>query len=305
MTKRPACISENVPLSGLTTFRIGGPARWFAEPARSGELDDVLEFASANRLKMLVLGGGSNLLAADAGVDALVIRLKDGGDFSGVSMDRGDPLVWTVGAAVALPALVASTLREGICGLEALAGIPGRVGGAAAMNAGGAEIGLGRYVVEAEVRGIDGPRRLAGADQLRFAYRDSALKGLLATRLVLRFDKRGDAGELSRLAADYKAKKAATQPLDMPSPGCFFKNPPGDSAGRLLDAAGCKGMREGGAAVSGTHANFIVNQGGATAGQVAALALRMRDAVEKASNHALRPEATLWGDEPGFAALSE
>ncbi len=303
--KLPPWIRERVRLADLTTFGIGGPARWFAEPATRREVAVTLSLARELGAPVKFLGGGSNLLVADSGVAAMAVRLSPADEFGEMDMEAESPLSWRVGAAVGLQALVGGTVREGLAGLEPLAGIPGSVGGAAAMNAGGAEFGVGRFIARAEVFGPDGEARFLVPPALSFGYRTSSLSGVLAVELSFRFAEREDPERLLARLREYRDKKRANQPLGLPSAGCVFRNPPGDSAGRLLEAAGCKGMRQGGAEVSRVHANFIVNRGGASARDVATLALRMREAVVAASGIGLEPEIALWGDDPAFARLTE
>ena len=299
----PRFIQANASMAGLTTFGIGGPARWLARPTTVEELVEALELTREWNVPVCVVGGGSNLLVADSGIEAMVIKLAPGGDFSELSREADDPLAWRVGAAVGLPALLGAAIREGAAGLEGMAGVPGSVGGAVAMNAGGAELGIGRLVREAEVFDLSGARHQVTPPELSFSYRNSSLRGMVATRFRFRFERLEDPETLRERMREYRERKKAGQPLAIPSAGCVFKNPLGDSAGSLLDKAGCKGMEEGGAVVSALHANFIVNQGHATARDVATLALRMREAVVAAFGIRLEPEVALWGEEPVFSSL--
>lgn len=296
----PGHIAENVPLAPLTTFRAGGPARFLSRPADEGEVAEAIAFARARSLPVLVLGGGSNLLVADGGVEAVVVALSDAGEFGKINI--GEDGLWRVGAAVSLSALVAATVREGRAGLCALSGIPGRVGGAVAMNAGGGADApsMGDVVREALAYALDGGRRVFAPS---FAYRRSDLGGMIALSFLLRFSGTEEPERLAASARAFREHKAATQPLGLPSAGCVFRNPPGASAGKLLDGAGCKGMAEGGARVSERHANFIVAGGGAKSGDIARLAARMRERVRERAGVRLEPEIRLWGEDPCFDAL--
>lgn len=300
----PSSVREQVGLAGFTTFRIGGPARWLAEPGNRDELAEALAFAGRLGVGPLILGGGSNLLVADAGVETLVIRLGPDSEFARVRRDMADPAGWRVGAAAGLPGLVGETGRAGADGLAVLAGIPGTVGGAARMNAGGADGAIGQHIVSARVMDMDGNETSLPAAELGFVYRDSRLAGRIALDFTLRLPPNGEPAEIARRIGEYRARKARSQPLDLPSAGCVFKNPSGDSAGRLLDAAGCKGWRRGGAEVSQRHANFIVNRGGASAAEVVELIRTMRDAVEQRFGVVLEPEVRIWsqtGEHHGIA----
>lgn len=302
--KNPELLTENVPLAAMTSFGIGGPARWLACPSNRDELARTADFAASADLPLLCLGGGSNLLVSDAGVDAVVIRLRGEGDFTRIDIDPDDELVWRVGAAVPLSTLVSAAVDAGVSGLEMMAGIPGRVGGAVAMNAGAWSGSMGDLVAEAEVFDLSGGGfRVLTARELGFSYRRSNLGGMIGLRFVLNFSGKAQSETIAGRVREYRERKKASQPLGKPSAGCVFKNPPGDSAGSLLDQAGCKEMSEGAAAVSSLHANFIVNRGGAGSGDVARLAARMREAVWRKFSIALEPELVMWGEDAGFDAL--
>ncbi len=297
-------MTRDAPLAPLTTFGIGGPADWLARPAAREELSMAADMAGELGLPLLPLGGGSNLLIADSGVRAVVVRLEGPGDFSRIAQDPDDDCLWHVGAAAPLAAFVAATIEKGVSGLEALAGIPGRVGGAVAMNAGAWNSCVGDFVIEADLfdpaRGAF--RAVPGRD-LGFAYRRGGLDGMIALGFVFRFSERPGTEIAAARAKECRDRKKSAQPVDARSAGCVFKNPPGEFAGALLDRAGCKKMREGGAEVSGLHANFIVNRGGAGSADVARLAARMRDMVRERFGIELEPELLFWGDEPAFDAL--
>ncbi len=303
----------NVPLAGMTTFKIGGPARWFAAPSNRDQVREAFVFARERKLPVLIMGGGSNLLIADEGVEALVIRLDASGEFGAIQ--PGDPVSardakpgppsagrsWRVGAAAGLPELVTRLVKEGASGLEAFAGIPGRVGGAAAMNAGATAGGFGQFVSEAEVCAWDGAVSRVGRDELNFTYRGSDLPGRLALNFQLHFPEIGDGAELLHRARSFLDRKRSTQPLAFPSAGCVFKNPAGTaSAGALLDWSGCKGLREGGAEVSSLHANFIINAGSASCREVVRLLTRLREVVRDKHGIMLEPEIRLWGPAEAF-----
>lgn len=301
---RPECIEEGRVLAGLTTFGIGGAARYFSEPSTIAEVVETYAFAREAGVPVAVLGGGSNVLVADAGVEAVVMRLGAEG-FSEVTPDESEPLVWRVGAAAGLQGVLEKAAEAGLRGLEALAGIPGRIGGAAVMNAGGSQAGIGNCIEAAE--GVDdsgGTFRLCG-EALGFRYRGSGLAGLGVLGLSIRFAGRDEPEAIRARMAKCRKMKTANQPVGAASAGCVFANPSGDSAGRLLDRAGCKGMREGGAVVSDVHANFIVNAGGASSGDVARLAQRMRERVLAGTGIVLECEIRLWGKEPAFANLPQ
>lgn len=266
-------------LSRLTTLRVGGPARlWQVETP-----EDLLE---ATREPYLVLGAGSNILASDEGVSERVIKL--GRSYN--TMDRFDASSeeqW-MGAATPLPGLVRRAQRAGLSGLEGLLGVPAALGGAVAMNA-GTRFGAMEDVLEEVEVFVDGALERLGASELDLGYRRARLpEGAIVTRARLRFTRSSPENVQQAMEAVDAARKG--QPK-VKSAGCAFKNPRGDSAGRLIDVAGLKGLRVGDAMVSREHGNFIVNLGSATAGDVLELIERIRARVD----HELELEWRLWG----------
>lgn len=266
MPSTEAATVRSVHLRDLTTLRVGGPAELW-------EVESLSAVAEAQREPFLVLGAGSNLLVYDGGVDRRVIKL--GRAFNTLSAFDGRTDLW-IGAATPVPGLVRRAQRAGLSGLEGLLGVPAVVGGAIAMNAGTrfGEIGDTLVEVEAVVQGE--PVRLPAAD-LNLAYRHAELpEGAVITRARFRLA-RSTPDAVQRVMDDVDAARKG-QPKTK-SAGCAFKNPPGDSAGRIVDAAGLKGLRVGDAMVSHEHGNFIVNLGHATAADVVELLERVRAAV--------------------------
>jgi UDP-N-acetylmuramate dehydrogenase len=280
----------DVPLSRFTSLRVGGAADALASPPDREALARTLRVCAEHRLPVTVLGNGFNTLVRDGGVEGVVLRLaalreirREGGDL-------------VAEAGVSHASLTRHCAREGLAGLEFAAGIPGTVGGWVAMNAGvpGREV---KDVVRAvEVMEGDGARRCLPADALRFEYR--CAPGLPAGAVVVSaaFRVRESSPEQVQGEVDrHLDKRARTQPLDVPSCGSVFKNPTGDFAGRLIEAAGLKGARSGGAEISPVHANFIVNRGGAKAADVLALIGEARAAVHGRTGVWLEPEVRVWG----------
>ena len=287
----------------MTTFGAGGAASFFARPGDRAQLAETLGLANEMKIPVLVLGGGSNLLIADAGVEAMVIKLSGAGEFGEIQVEDAATGRWRVGAAAGLQNLVMTAARAGRTGMECMAGIPGLVGGAAAMNAGGADGGIGEYIKSADLFEFSGGQHLLVPPELAFSYRNSTVRGRLAVAFDMVFPDADEPETLLARVREYRERKAATQPLGLRSAGCVFKNPAGASAGALLDAAGCKGMGEGNARVSERHANFIVAVGPVCARDIATLAVRMRETVWENAGVRLEPEIALWGNEPLFAAL--
>ena len=273
-----------------TSIRVGGPADLLVRPADPPDLATLLWNCSARRVPVLVLGGGANLLVADAGIRGVVIRLPV--DF-GEEGEEGERLLLSAGAPVSR--LVQRAAAAGLVGCEFASGIPGTLGGAAAMNA-GTRIGEMKDVVERiEVATPEGLRFIPAAE-LGYAYRTCRLPpGAVVTRVGFRL-RHGDlAASRSVMEADREHRRR-TQPLNWPTWGSTFRNPPGDHAGRLVEAVGLKGHREGNAMWSDLHANFVVNLGGATARDCLALIRLARQRVRERFGVELELEVRLAGE---------
>lgn len=295
IVRDPDRVRPQEPLAPLTTFRIGGPAEFLVEVADLTELTGVLELVRERNLPLYILGNGSNLLVADEGVSGVVLVL--GGDLARRRIE-GNRVV--AGGGYNLPKLAVEVSRLGLGGLQFACAIPGTVGAGLVINAGAHGGEMSQVVQEvAVVWTEDGrPERLT-AEQVGFGYRSSGLQGsgAIVTEVVFNLHPE-DPAVLSGQIKALLEKRKASQPLGQPNAGSIFKNPPGDYAGRLIEQAGCKGWREGDAQVSEKHANFIVNLGRATARDVIALALRVRDAVAERFGVRLEPEIRIWGPNP-------
>jgi UDP-N-acetylmuramate dehydrogenase len=294
-------LRSRVALAPLTTFKLGGPADWLIETRSSDEIVTALRIAFAASVPVTLLGGGSNVLVADGGVRGLVIRAR-GGDVQGV--DEGHI---RADAAVTISGLVRWTINHGRAGLEAWAGTPGTVGGAIFGNAHFGGRLIGDLVSEVRLAASDGATADVPAPAMAFGYDRSRLQNTGEVLLSAVF--RVSTGEPAALRATARASLAfrkRTQPLETPSAGCIFQNPdPGRdtvpdgmpwSAGALVDRAGMKGAALGGARVSPTHGNFIVNEGAATAADVRRLIDRCRAAVRDRFGVELREEIVYLGE---------
>jgi UDP-N-acetylmuramate dehydrogenase len=280
------------PLAPFTWWRIGGPADALVDVATSDELAVVLAHVRRRRLPTFVLGAGSNLLVGDGGIRGLVLRLE--GDFTALDVRAEDGAVLAdAGGSASLPALCAQVASLGGVGVDGLAGIPASVGGAVRMNAGtDREIGefASDVVVQTPVRPEPHPIPVG------WRYRETSIPpDAIVARARLRFE-RGDPVMVRERLQARLVRRKATQPVAIPNSGSCFRNPPDDHAGRLIEAVGAKGWREGGAEVSPLHANFIVNTGGASACDVATLLARVRRAVEERFGVALQLEVHLVGE---------
>jgi UDP-N-acetylmuramate--L-alanine ligase/UDP-N-acetylenolpyruvoylglucosamine reductase len=285
-------IKREESLARKTTMGLGGAARLYAEPVDTADLQALVKAAKVRGLPVMMLGRGSNLVVADEGVDGLVISLRQ--PAWEIFESREDGRVW-VGAGLRLKNLCGLAAKAGLVGFEFLEGIPGNVGGALRMNAGAMGGWMFDVVEEVAVMTFDGDVRTLKKAEMHVDYRHCGeLHDAIALAALLKPASQSEAASIARQIEAYKDKRQKSQPRE-PSAGCIFKNPPGDSAGRLIDVSGLKGERVGDAEVSAVHANFIVNRGHATAGDVIELVRRIRSRVEAAQGVKLEPEVLLYG----------
>jgi UDP-N-acetylmuramate dehydrogenase len=282
--------ARDEPLAPHTSLRIGGPADFFLRVASEKDLLDAIQVARENELPVFLLGGGTNLLVADRGIRGVV--LQNGWRESSVD---GDIVTASSGTELAHVAAVAA--RSGIEGLEWMATVPGTVGGAVHGNAGAFGSETADALIDAELVDLTGDRWTARVDELAYSYRKSALQGTPIVCVRARFrGKSGDRANAVKRIKEMANERIKKQPLAQPNTGSIFRNPPGDFAGRLIEAAGLKGRAVGGAKVSEKHANFIVNTSGATAGDVRALMALVQQDVSRKFNVKLVPEVELVGE---------
>jgi len=284
-------VREREPMARHTTFRIGGPADLYVTCDTIADLSETVRLCSQEDIEWTVVGKGSNLLVSDAGYRGAVITL--GREFKAHSVQESDI---KAGGACILAYIVQDAFSRGLGGLEFAVGIPGTVGGALAMNAGSSGVWMDS-IVESVTLFIPGSglERLRGSE-IAWGYRMSGLPArgvIVETVLKLRQDDRARIRSEMEQSLD---RRKTTQPLGKPCAGSVFTNPEGDSAGRLIEAAGLKGTRLGGARVSDIHANFIVNEGGATASDVVGLIRKIQMAVKDTHGIELTPEVRLVGE---------
>lgn len=278
------------PLAPHTSLRIGGPADFFLRVASERDLLGAIEVAREHELAVFLLGGGTNLLVADRGIRGVV--LQNGWRETAVD---GDTITASSGTELAHVAAVAA--RAGIEGLEWMATVPGTVGGAVHGNAGAFGTETADVLVDAELVDLNGDSWVSRVDELGYAYRTSSLQGTPIVCVRARFRGRaGDRKTAVQRIKDMANERMKKQPLAQPNTGSIFRNPPGDHAGRLIEAAGLKGRAVGGAMVSEKHANFIVNTGGATADDVSALMKICQAEVAERFGVKLVPEVELVGE---------
>lgn len=265
---------KNVPLAPYSTFQIGGPATYLTHIHTEEEARDALAFATTNTLPFFIVGKGSNLLFADKGFDGLVIINK----LEFLTIEGAEVFV---GSGFSYARLAVLTARKSFSGLEFAVGIPGTVGGAVVMNAGASGSETKDVLTEVTWMNTEGRIDILPVAELVYSYRSSPFqKKRRGIVLAARFHLTESKTAKDKLAQLLKYRQK-TQPLKMPSAGCLFRNPPGMSAGALIEACALKGRCIGGAMVSDIHANFIVNRGGASAEEVLTLAHEVQTCVKE------------------------
>jgi len=285
-------IARNEPMARHTTWRIGGPADLFVEPWGVDDLTCVLEFVRRHNLPLTVIGNGSNVLVGDGGIRGVVVKIGHG--MSRIKVE-GTSIRAEAGAKLAQ--VESAALKAGLGGLEFAVGIPASIGGAVLMNAGANGRSIGELVDQVTIVYYDGRLCRKSSKECAFGYRHSQLQmepAIVVEAILQCYPKSQNL--IREEMNTYMQKRKNTQPLEYPSAGSVFKNPPGDAAGRLIDLAGAKGMSVGGAQVSEKHANFIINRGTATARDVRELIAKVRALVKEKFNVDLELEVRLLGE---------
>lgn len=286
-------VTANKSLTGYTYLRIGGAAEWFAEPNNIDELHDLIKWARSKKISVRIIGAGSNILIADGGVEGLVISLKiacSNIDVSGINI--------TTGSGVMLPALAKKAANSGLSGVEFCIGIPGTVGGALQSNS-GTTINSDMSTIVSQVTVLkNGQFKNYSHDDIVWGYRETSLKSSGDIVIEARFNLVGKSSDAinSNMRALLASRKA-TQPTAQPNAGSIFKNPDGDYAGRLIEAAGCKELSTKNASVNKLHANFITHNGNAGSDEIVYLITEVQKKVQSAFGIRLNSEIEWWGSE--------
>lgn len=270
---------RDVALAARTSVRVGGAAELFARPVDVDDLVTLLVAAREHQRPVHLLGGGANTVIGDLGVPGVTVKLESS---EPVVSDRGEALSIELSAGDPSGRLVQLAKEHGLVGVEWAAGIPGTIGGMASMNAGTRAGEMKDNVTEVLLCSADGAQWVPAAS-LHYAYRHSELGGRVIARVRVALKKGSPdevAASLEAMEKD-RSQRKRSQPLTLPNSGSVFRNPPGEAAGRLIESAGLKGLREGGAQISELHANFIVNRGGATAKDVTTLMARAQREVRE------------------------
>ena len=284
-------LQHDVPMSAYCTFKCGGPAQFFFEPRSVGEVQDALELAREAQLPCHVIGCGSNLLVSDAGLPGIIVHL--GAEFAGIEV-QGTAVRAQAGATNRQVADAAHA--AGLTGYEFASGIPGSIGGAAFMNAGAYDGEFKDVAVCVTCLTPEGELVEIPADEADWSYRHSMMqeRGYVVLSATLKLQE-GDQDQIAAVMADLQQRRESKQPLELGSAGSTFKRPEGYFAGKLIQDAGMRGHRVGGAMVSEKHAGFVVNAGGATAADVLACIRDVQAAVLEQFGVQLEPEVRLWG----------
>ncbi len=282
---------RNEPMADHTTWQVGGPADYFVTPIDLDEIAAILRLSEHYQIPLYVIGNGSNLLVLDGGIRGLVLKI-------------GDPFCYVnklsdglqAGAGTAMTMLAKSALEASLTGLEFAVGIPGSVGGAVIMNAGAFGGYIGDRVSQVKLVNRQGQVELLGHEQLQFSYRSSNLVGRGVVAEVTFNLSKGDSAEIGRQMEHFLNERRRRHP-SLPSCGSVFRNLPGRPAGQLIEQAGGKGLRFGGAEVSQQHANFIVNRGNATAADLLNAIRTVQKLVREKHGIELQPEVKIVGEE--------
>jgi len=284
-----AIVETNYPLAKRTWYGLGGPADYFIRPKTVEHLKKVVQRCNENKIPIYVMGLGSNLLISDEGLRGAVIKLESQ-QFEQINFSGEQLTVW---AGVELSKLVLTCVQKGLSGLEALTGIPGSVGGAVNMNAGGNFGDFGSAVESVTLMDKNGNIFEKRKPELVFDYRSTNIAAKFILNALCRLNA-GDPEQIMKTVKEVWIYKKNNQPLNTRNAGCIFKNPPGAAAGALIDRAGLKGTQIGGAVVSEKHANFIIAQKGCKSDDVRKLIDKVRQTVKEKFGTELELEIEIW-----------
>lgn len=293
-------VLQNEPMSSHTTFRTGGPARLFAVPANAEETAALIRYLNSNGLPYYIVGNGSNLLVSDKGYDGIIIHLGRADDTDFVLLgyeEQNGGVLFDAGCGCLISVLASIAEKLGCTGFEPISGIPGCIGGAALMNAGAYGTEIKDLITEVEVITKEGELRTLDSGHIEFGYRYSSLeKEKFIISRVRYFLPYGEKEMIHRLTAEYAERRKDKQPVELPSAGSTFKRPEGYFAGKLIEDAGLRGYRIGGAMVSDKHCGFIVNKDHATSSEIYQLIRYVQKTVYERSGVRLETEVKLLGD---------
>lgn len=286
-------VKINEPMYKHTTWHIGGNADIFVDPSDKEDLRRAVEFARLNAIPLTVIGNGSNLLVKDGGIRGVVIKVG-----RGLAEIKVDHTIIQAGAGAMLPELAAAARKNGVGGFEFAAGIPGSLGGGTIMNAGAINGCVSDVLLSVELLNEENKFEILTKEQLGFSYRSSNLQNRSVICVATKWQGfQKDTAKIEQETRDYINKRKAAQPQGYPTAGSVFKNPPGDFAGRLIEACDCKGLRVGDAEVSEKHANWIINLGKAKAQDVLTLITEIKKRVQEHFGVTLQLEVRVLGED--------
>lgn len=281
------------PMSQHTSLKIGGPVEVMVFPEDPLSLKKVVVAAVRESIPYFVFGGGTNLLVEDGGISGIAISMKKFRSIEFMKETDDSKAVLYAGSGVPLAMLVSFAAKNGLSGIEALAGIPGYIGGAVSMNAGSFGVEIKDVITSVAIMDKRGEIAIMNRDEIKFSYRNSNFPAgsvVLSANIVL---KKESPVEVEKRTKNYLERKKNSQPLGEFSAGCVFENPAGEAAGKLIDDAGCKGMREGAVEVSRIHANYFINSGNATCRDFIVLMDRVKAKVKEFSGVELKSEVKI------------
>ncbi len=285
-------VRTDEPMKQHTTFRTGGTADFFVTPGTKEELRDVVEVCKKRRMPYYIIGNGSNLLVSDTGYRGVIIQIYR--EMSGITVDQG---CITAQAGALLSKVAGRACEEGLAGFEFAAGIPGTVGGACMMNAGAYGGEMKDVLASVLVLTPEGEFRTLSAEELELGYRTSVIarKNYIVLEAVIALDY-GDRDQIRARMEELREKRISKQPLEFPSAGSTFKRPEGYFAGKLIEDAGLRGFRVGGAQVSEKHCGFVINRDHASSAEIMELMRKVSERVEEHSGVVLTPEVRRLGE---------
>jgi UDP-N-acetylmuramate dehydrogenase len=283
-------VQEGVPISSLTSFKTGGPARYLITPEDLHEVESVLSFASENKIPLLTIGKGTNILVSDRGFDGIVLTTQR---LNRISVENEQV---TCESGVRISNLIKTSLAHSLTGAEFLAGIPGTVGGAVISNAGLKTVWLSEILEEIEVIPITGGKPYKTSRQeINFGYRSSGLENIFIAKIEIHL-KKGAKEQIQKEINGHMERRMQSQPLECASAGSVFKNPQGLFAGELIERCGMKGNCFGDACISEKHANFIINKGKATSEDIYRMIKSVKEKVKMVYNISLETEIRMIGE---------
>lgn len=292
-------ILYNIPMKNYTTFKIGGPAECLVKIYNENDLKEILKFAKKNNINIVVLGNGSNVLVQDGGIKGITLIIKiEKIEIQNENQPENSNVLIKLGAGEKLAKLGVMFMQKGLTGFEELSGIPGTIGGATIMNAGANGREIKDIIKSVKIIDYDGNEKILKKEDIKFEYRKTSLQQekYIITEIEIELQN-GNSKEIKEKMDIYRDKRKNSQPLEYPSAGSTFKRGKDFITAKLIDEAGLKGTKVGGAEISTKHAGFIINKGNATAKDVLELVEKVKEEVYKKFNKKIELEIKIEGEE--------